>query len=254
MHEIDFELAKTLKQKIFPLLEEAHSKKGNIFDRMLVEQKKGTEIRLNNSERLLKILHKVDRSKLTTEEITAITLHLEFLILFEGFFATQINFLIFTLIANGHDFYSTRKGKYVRSFDEIEETDFSFRMKFLKEHNFIELFNNEREIRKLRNSVAHAFYEIESNGDIKIDNEKVSSENYAKYYDYLRNIAFAVYDIRNVYYLRLITSLSPTEKEKIMSTKLEEVLCSCGYVNLLPEFRNFLEEQFTCTKCGKTIS
>lgn len=253
IHEVDYELAKALKQKIFPLLEEAHNKKGNTFDRKLLEQKKGTDIRLNNSERLLKILPKLDRNKLTKEEVTAICLHLEFLTLFEGFFATQINFLIFALIANGHDFYSTRKGKYAKTFDEIEEVDFAFKIKFLKEHNFAELVKNERGIRRLRNSVAHVFYEIEPNGDIRISNEKVSSKDYAKCYDYLRNIAFAIQDIRNLYYLRLVTSLSPTEKEKILRTKLEEVLCGCGYVNLLPEYRNFLEEQFTCTKCGKTI-
>ncbi len=253
IHEVDYKLAKALKQKIFPLLEEAHNKKGNTFDRKLLEQKKGTDIRLNNSERLLKILPKLDRNKLTKEEVTAICLHLEFLTLFEGFFATQINFLIFALIANGHDFYSTRKGKYAKTFDEIEEVDFAFKIKFLKEHNFAELVMNERGIRRLRNSVAHVFYEIEPNGDIRISNEKVSSKDYAKCYDYLRNIAFAIQDIRNLYYLRLVTSLSPTEKEKILSTKLEEVLCVCGYVNLLPEYRNFLEEQFTCTKCGKTI-
>jgi hypothetical protein len=110
--DVDYELAKALQGKVFPLLEEAHRRQGSAFDRVLLEQKKGTEIRLNNSARLLSILHnKLDRNKFTTEEIKAVCLHLEFLPLVEGFFATQINFLVFTLIANGHDFYSTRKKK-----------------------------------------------------------------------------------------------------------------------------------------------
>ncbi len=254
-YEVDYKLAKALKGKIFPLLEEAHSRQGSVFDRVLLEQKKGTENRLNNSKRLLEILHnKLDRNKFTTEEIKAISVHLEFLPLVEGFFATQINFLIFTLIANGHDFYSTRKGKYAKTFDEIEEVDLAFKMKFLKEHNFAELVKNEHRIHKLRNSVAHVFYEIEPNGDLKFGKEKVSSKNYAEYYDYLRNIAFAVHNIQNLYYLKQVTSLSPTEKERIKRVKLEEVKCTCGYVNFLPEDRMVLGQHFTCTKCKKTIN
>ena len=39
------------------------------------------------------------------------------------FFATQINFLIFTLIANGHDLYSTLGRKYAKSLGDIEEVN-----------------------------------------------------------------------------------------------------------------------------------
>jgi len=251
--EVDYKLAKGLKAKFFPLLKEAHKKHGSTFDRVVLEQKEGTKTRLENSERLLKILRgKLDRNKFTTEELSAISLHIEFLVLVEGFFATQINFLIFTLIANGHDFYATRKGKYTNTFDEIEEENLAYKMKFLKEHNFVDLAKNERRIRKLRNSVAHVFYKIEPNGDLVLGKETITAKDYAEYYDYLRNVAFAIKFIQDIYYLTHFLSLSPAEKERIQHVKLEEVLCSCGYVNLLPDDRNFLE-QFRCTKCGKTL-
>src|SRR3990170_8841015 len=122
--EIDYKLAKALQRKISPLLEEAHKRQGSAFDRMFLEQKKGTDLRLDNSARLLNILrNKLDRNKLTAEEIKAISLHLEFLPLVEGFFATQINFLIFTLIANWHDFYSTWKRSNITFLDDIEQED-----------------------------------------------------------------------------------------------------------------------------------
>lgn len=252
--DIDFVLAKTLKKKIFPLLEEAHNKQGSTFDRTFLEQKKGTEIRLKNSERLLKILPKLDQKKFTKEERTAISLHLEFLMLVEGFLATQVNFLIFTLVSIGHDFYSTRSGKYVKTLEEIEEADFAFKLKFLKEHNFSELAKNEHRIRKLRNSVAHVSYEIDPTVGVRIGNEKVSEKDYAEYYEYIRNASFAINMIRNLYYLRLLASLSPIQRERIDQAKLEEVKCVCGYVNLLPDDRRALGLQFKCTKCNRPIS
>jgi hypothetical protein len=253
--EVDYKFVKTLKGKFFPLLEEAHKRQGSAFDRMFLEQKKGTAIRLDNSARLLNILHKkLDQNKFTAEEIKALSLHLEFLPLVEGFFATQINFLIFTLIANGHNFYSTRKRNSIIFLDEIEREDLACRIRFLKKNGFSELAKNENRIRKLRNSAAHVFYEIDSSGDVRIGNEKVSPKAYDKYYDYMRNIAFAVHNIRNLFYFKHFASLSPTEIERIKNVKLEKVKCICGNVNLLPNDRRVLGQQFKCTKCNRPIS
>lgn len=255
--EVDFGLAVALQEKFLPLLEEAHRKQGSTFDRVFLEQKKGTEIRISNSARLLNILYqKLDHAKFTTKEIKAISLHNEFLPLVEGFFATEINFLILTLIANGYDFYSTWKRKSLNLFDGlegIEEEDLSTRVFFLKNTLFPELAKDERIIRKLRNSVAHLFYEINPNGDVRIGGEKVSSQEYAEYYDYLRNVAFAMLYARNIFYTKQFASLSIAETERIKNIQIQQVRCSCGYVNLLPEDRISSGQQFTCTKCNKPL-
>jgi hypothetical protein len=252
--EVDYKLAQALKRKIFPLLEEVRGIQSISYDRVLLEQKKGIDLRLNNSAMLLDILHnKVDRNKFAIEETMALSLHLEFLVLVEGFFATQINFLIFTLIVNGHDFYSTRKRRYAKTIDEIEEEDLALRIKFLEKHGFEELAKNENSIRKLRNSVAHVFYEIDSEGNVQIGKERINPKTYGEYYDYLRNIAFSIHHIRNLFYSKVVASFSPNDLERMKNVRLEEVKCSCGYVNLLPDDRRVLGHQFTCTKCQKPI-
>ena len=137
--------------------------------------------------------------------------------------------------------------------DEIEETDLAFRLKFLKAHNFSEFLKDEYNIRLLRNSTAHLFYEIMADGQIEIGEKKITKSDYSKYYDYLRNVSYAINDVQNLYYLKSMVSLGKEELEKISTSKLEKVLCSCGHENLLPEFRNALEEHFQCSKCGKPI-
>jgi hypothetical protein len=252
--EIIYEFVKILKEKIFLLLEEAHRRQGSAFDRVFLEQKKGTDLRMDNSARLLNILHtKIDRKKLTNEEIKAISLHLEFLPLVEGFFATQINFLIFTLIANGHDFYSKWKRSNITFLDDIEQEDLANKIGFLKKNGFAELAKDESSIRKLRNGSAHVFYEIAPNGGIQIGQEIVSQKAYDEYYDYLRSIAFAVHNIQKLFYFKHFASLSAKDMERIRNVKLEEVNCTCGNVNLLPDDRNVLGQQFTCTKCKKPL-
>jgi hypothetical protein len=253
--EVDYELVKALKVKISPLLEEAHRRHGSEFDRVFLEQKSGTDLRLDNSARLFNILHKkLDRNKFTNEDIKAISLHLEFLPLVEGFFATQINFLAFTLTANGYNFYSTRRRNNIIFLDEIEGEDLACRIRFLKNNGFTELAKNENRIRTLRNSVAHVFYEIDPNGDVRIGKGKTTSKAYDEYYDYLRSIAFAVHNIQNLFYYKYFGSLSPMDIERIKNVKLEKVKCTCGNVNLLPDDRRVLGLQFKCTKCKKPIS
>ena len=253
-NNVDYVLAKALSRKILPLLAEARRRCGDTFDRVLLEQKRGTEIRLSNSERLRRILHnKLDPNKFSHGEVRAISLHIEFLMMVEGFFATQINFLIFTLIANGHDFYSVRNGRYAKTFGEIEKEDLAYKMKFLKEHNFTELVKNEKRIRNLRNSIAHVFYEIESNGDVKIGKETISEKNYDEYYGYLRDIANIIHYIQTRYYQIFMDSLSPEEKGRLTHVKLDKIKCSCGYENLLPQDRIIRGQQFRCTNCNKPI-
>lgn len=199
--EIDYQLASKLKAKIFPLLEGAHQKLGYRFDKAFVEQRKGTQIRIDNSKTILSLLHKKLKPQFfSIEERAAITLHLEYLTLVEGLFATEINFLIFILIANGHDLYSTRKGNYVKTPGDIEEVNLAFRLKFLRAHGFRMV--TKRVDVKLRNSVAHLFYEIDKSGTIKVGRKRITQAEYSKLYEKLRNVSYALHLINLLYYKR----------------------------------------------------
>ncbi len=157
------------------------------------------------------------------------------------------------LTANGHNFYSKRKRADVTFLDEIEQEDLACRISFLKKNGFEEVAKNENSIRKLRNSSAHIFYEIDAFGDVQIGEEKITSKTYDEYYDYLRTFAFAVHEIRNLFYFENFARLSPSDMDRIRNVRLEKVKCSCGNVNLLPDDRNVLGQHFICTKCKKPI-
>jgi len=199
--EVECQTARKLKAKIFPLLEEAHMKLGYRFDKAFFEQRKGMEIRLANSKTILLLLRRLKPQFFSINERTIISLHLEYLMVVEGLFTSEINFLIFTLIANGHDLYSTQKGKYVKTLSDIEEVNLGFKLKFLREHEFDTLIANKVDI-KLRNSVAHLFYEINENGTIIIRKRKIAKKDYERLYVDLRNISYSLHLINLVYYRR----------------------------------------------------
>lgn len=205
--ELDYQLASKLKAKIFPLLEEAHQRLEYRFDKAFLEQRKGTEIRLANSKTIILLLKKMRPHFFSIKEQKIITLHLEYLTLVEGLFATQVNFLIFTLIANGHDLYSTRKGDYVKTLGDIEEVNLAFKLKFLGEHGFRKLIAKKVDI-KLRNSVAHLFYEINENGTMKVGKKRITQVDYDKLYDDLRNVSYSLHLINLLYYRRF-SSVKP---------------------------------------------
>lgn len=140
--DVDYHLAGKLKEKIFPLLEEAHRRIGYRFDKAFLEQKRGMDIRFANSRMILLLLRKLKPQEFSVEERKAISLHLEFLTLFEGLFATQINFLTFILIANGHNLRSARKATYVKTLGDIEKLSFAKKLRFLKKHDFEKLIGN----------------------------------------------------------------------------------------------------------------
>ena len=198
--EVDYQLASRLKAKIFPLLEGGHQKVGYRFDKALVEQRKGTQIRLDNSKRILLILRKLEPQFFSVKERSAISLHLEYLTLVEGLFVTQINFLIFTLIANGHDFNSARK-ESVKTLSDIEKVSLASRLKFLRKHKFRKLIAKKVDV-QLRNSVAHLFYEIDENGNIKVGNKTVTQAEYSKLYDDLQNVSYGLHLVNLLYYKR----------------------------------------------------
>lgn len=139
---LNYELALSLKNLMLPLLENAHRKLGYLFDRVYLEQKEGADLRLENSATLLRILYKIDQNLFSPEEVKTISLHLEFLPLVEGFYSTQINFLIFVLIANGHDFKPSKKGQAIITLPEIEKVDLAKRLKFLRKQGFKQLIIN----------------------------------------------------------------------------------------------------------------
>lgn len=243
--DVDYHLAGKLKEKIFPLLEEAHRRIGYRFDKAFLEQKRGMDIRFANSRMILLLLRKLKPQEFSVEERKAISLHLEFLTLFEGLFATQINFLTFILIANGHNLRSARKATYVKTLGDIEKLSFAKKLRFLKKHDFEKLIGN-RGASVLRNSVAHLFYQIDANGTVKVDEKSITENDYEKLYDYLRNVSYSIQMVNQLYYKRF-ASFPPSE--------FKEIKCSCGYVNLVPIIRTTHKpESIECTKCGKVIA
>ena len=198
--EVDYQLANKLKAKIFPLLEGAHQKLGHRFDKTFIEHIKGTQIRHDNSKRILLLLHKKLNPRLfSLEEHAVITLHLEYLTLVEGICAPEISFLVYTLIANGHP-YSTRKGNNVETLSDIEKVSLTYRLKFLRKHKFKKLITKKAV--KLRNSVAHLFYEIDEDRNIKVGDKTITKAQYTKLYDDLRNVSYALHLINLLYYKR----------------------------------------------------
>ena len=199
--ELDYQLASKLKAKIFPLLEEAHKRLDYRFDKTFIEHIKGTKIRHDNSKRILLLLHKKLSPRLfSLKEHAVITLHLEYLTLVEGILAPETNFLIFTLIANGHDFDSSRK-ESVKTLSDIEKVSLASRLKFLRKHKFEKLIANKVNV-KLRNSVAHLFYEIDEDFKIKVGDKTITRAQYSKLYDDLRNVSYAIHLINLLYYKR----------------------------------------------------
>lgn len=199
--EVDYQLASELKAKIFPLLEEAHRKLGYRFNKAFIEQIKGTKLRIDNSERILSLLPKLKPQFFSPKERRVITFHLEYLTLVEGLFASQINFLIFVLIAKGHALHFTRKGDNVKTLADIERMPLRRRLGFLRKHMFGKLIANKVDVR-LRNSVAHLFYEIDEKGTIKVENKTITQTEYDKLYDDLRNVSYALHLITLLYYKR----------------------------------------------------
>lgn len=242
--EVDYQLAGKLKAKIFPLLEVAHQRLGYRFDKAFLEQRKGMEIRLANSKTIMLLLARLKPRFFSIKEQRVITLHLEFLTLVEGFLVTQINFLVFILIANGHDLYPTQREKNVRALSDIEKENLAFKLEFLAEHGFRKLI--AKKARKLRNSVAHLFYEIDENGTVKVGRKRITQADCDKMYDDLRNVAKSLHLISLLYYRRF-ASTKPA--------KFAEIKCKCGYVNLIPIIRTFRwYESLECTNCGKVLA
>lgn len=199
-YEVDYKLARKLKAKFFPILEEAHKKLGYRFDQALVEQKGEADIRLVNSSIVILLLRKLNPQQFSEKERKIVSLHLEYLSLVEGFFATQVNFVVFTLIANGHDLYSTFHGKYVEKLTDIAEVQLAFKLKFLRRHGFKTVANIPN--LKLRNSVAHLFYYLHDDGTISFGKNKITPKEYSKLYDKLRNVSFGLHLVTLTYYRR----------------------------------------------------
>lgn len=201
---LDYRLASQLKAKIFPLFDEAHRRLGYRFDKAYMEQIAGTKIRRENSKRINLLLRKLKTEPFSVEERVIISLHLEYLMLVEGMFAPEINFLIFTLIANGRDFCPTRKGKKVKTLSDIEKVNLVSRLDFLRKQGF-GIITKKINV-KLRNSIAHLFYQIEENGNMKVDTKEITQEEYAKLYASLRNISFSLHLVSLRYYNKFVST------------------------------------------------
>jgi hypothetical protein len=126
---------------------------------------------------------------------------LNILSLVEGFFATQVNFLVYTLVGSGCNPYPIFKKKEVNSLDDIEEIRLALKLKFLKRHGF-GIVVGKPNITELRNSVAHLFYYIEEDATVRFGNQKVTKTDYKELYDNLRNVSFALHLVNLTYYRR----------------------------------------------------
>ena len=243
--ELDYKLARKLKAKIFPLHEEAHKRLGHKFDKAYNEQRRGTKIRQDNATTILSLLKKLNPYAFSIKEQGVIKLHLEYLTLVEGIFSTRINFLIFILISNGHDLYSFRKRRNAKTLADIEEVNLGLKLKFLEKHGFKNLITNKVDI-KLRNSVAHLFYEIDNDKSIKFDGKRITQSEYKKLYIKIRHVSYALHLINLLYYKRFVPIPLP---------KFTKIKCSCGYENIVPKIKPPPNaEPLTCTKCGKIIT
>lgn len=204
--EVDYSLACKIKSKIFPLLESAHKKLGYRFDKAIAEQIDGTRIRFENIKRIAVLLNKIEVTpnlEVSPEERAANFLHLLYLPMVEGPFSAGVNFVIFTLIANGHDLYVPWKNKYAKSFSDIESVSLSMRLKFLREHK-LGIISNKCKI-NLRNSIAHLFYRMKENGATYVGKEKI---DFHSVYKNLMHAAHSVNLIFRLYYRRFQTKYS----------------------------------------------
>jgi hypothetical protein len=104
------------------LKEEAHRRFGDEFNKHYYEHRRGTDIRWENIKTLVLLFEKLKAVKevFVLKEKAVITLILQYLPIVEGAFSSEINFLIFTLISNGHDFYVS--GEYVEFLTSIEKS------------------------------------------------------------------------------------------------------------------------------------
>lgn len=198
---LDYSLAIELKKKIFPLLDKAHNIWGDNFNKEFVQYLRGRKIRNNNAEILIGIRYKLDKHKsdFTLKERASITLHIEYLPLLEGMFSNSINFLIFILIRNHHDFYYS--GNYANNMTSIERATIEEKINFLNTHDFSII--DEKIDRKLRHSTAHMFYEIKEDGITYV--EGIAKDVNLAYQE-LRQVAFVLHLIYEVYYRRFVAN------------------------------------------------
>lgn len=243
--EVPYSFTVKLKGIFFPLLDGAHTRIGAELDRAFLEQNEGTEIRHDNSKRIMDLLKgKLNPGSFSSRENWAISLHLEYMTLVEGFLAPEINFLVLVINQNGHQF-EISKEIFAKTMRDIEKASFSKKFEFIGKHGFKELSKRKHEILMLRNSAAHRFYQIDPQGCIIIGAKKTTEEGYAKLYDYLRNVAISLYLIKRIYYKRF---------EAVPKVKLKKVKCVCGYTNLIPAVEMPKNCSLRCTFCGRILS
>ncbi len=253
--ELDYKFALSLKKWIFPLLENAHIKYGSLFDRIYLEQKEGIELRQENSAKLLMLLRRINPNLLVPEEVKTLSIHLEFLPLVEGFYSGQIDYLILLLIANGQEFKPYKKRKPIFKLQEIEKIDLSIKMKFLKNNGFSDLAINEKKFRELRNSIAHMSYRIQPNLTVMTKGCDITDNDYAKLYDYLREVSYSLFNVQRLFYKKHFENLSPDDLETIKNSTLKQITCAfCGYDNLVVQRKHAIGfEPTICTNCLKVL-
>lgn len=195
--DVDYNIALELKEKYLPLLDFAHKMLGDIFDEIFWIYRKGSQLRVDNTKRIIQLLNNMGRIRpqLTPNELAVMALHFQYLPISEGLLMSEINFLIYTLTVNNKKFIAY--GEEKNFIDEIEKVPFGPKVKFLREQSF-NIISDNIDV-KLRNSIAHMFYEISKDGRIFVEGVPINIE---RVYYMLRNIAYSLHLVRRLYYRR----------------------------------------------------
>lgn len=143
---------------------------------------------------------------ITPKEITHLLIY-EYLILSEGIFSRQIDFICFFLIKSGLKFEIKERGrlKNIKTRQQIQKTFLRQKLMFLN-NNGLKLFPKYFDC-NLRNAIAHIDFEIDKDGNIIYDEKMITlkeleerngnlldlivciHESYKRYNDeYIRNI------------------------------------------------------------------
>lgn len=197
-YDADYEIAEVIFSEYYPHIESVHEILGSVFDQIIVRDWEGTKIRHAN---VLNLLHMRKASEsmafwLKHEILAIFSLHLEYLPLIEGLFQPEMNFLIYTLSNNVKPF--RYRGEERIQLDEIEEVPLGLKIAYLRDNNFFKIITESIDV-KLRNSIAHMFYQITKEGKILVEGYEISlDDEYSKG----REIALSLFLTRKIFYER----------------------------------------------------
>jgi len=172
--QIEPEVAKALIPKLEPLLESAMKKEG-FYDQLLNRVQEMRMFTLNNLHFLNSLFF--EKVKLNVEldpREHSIIFLVHYLISVESFFSDVVDILCFALVAQHHDLADFFRRTYVERMSDLEDLSLADRLRFLSRHGWEEA--EQAVDRNLRNSSAHANYELREDGTIVMAGTTLSIE------------------------------------------------------------------------------